>query len=350
MQPPAAPVGTSAASRRNVPVYLWGLGNVQPYNSVTIRAQVDGQITKIGFNEGQEVRVGDLLVEIDPRSYRASLEQAIAKRGQDQAQLDNARRDLQRHAKLVEKNYVARQQVDASEALVAQLEALVKGDEAAIENAKVTLGYATIRSPIDGRVGIRLIDKGNIVHGNDAVGIVTVTQTRPISLLFTLPEDALQGIVQAMANGPLPVAALSRDGQRQLDVGTLTLIDNAVDQATGTIKLKATLPNSEDLLWPGQFVKARLHVGTLRGVVTIPLAALQSGPDGSFAYVVRKDATAEVRKLQVGPPADDVAVVEKGLEEGEIVVTSGQYRLQPDSRVAATPEPSDVRLVTSKRD
>jgi multidrug efflux system membrane fusion protein len=342
------PVAASPAMRSEVPVYLYGLGAVQGYNSVSVRAQVDGQITEVAFQEGQQVKAGDILVRIDARSYQATFDQAVAKRAQDQALLDNARRDLQRYTGLLQQDSIARQQVDATRAQVAQFEAIVKGDEALIDFAKVNLGYTTIRSPIDGRAGLRHVDGGNVVHANEATGIVTITQTRPISVLFTLPEESLQGIIKAMAAGPLPVAALSRDGEEQFDIGSLALIDNAIDQTTGTIRLKATLPNADGLLWPGQFVTARLHVTTLRGVLTIPAAALQNGPDGSFAYRVKGDGTVEVRKLRLGPATPDTAVVEAGLDEGDLVVTSGQYRLQPGVKVAIAASAPSPPVVASQ--
>jgi membrane fusion protein, multidrug efflux system len=344
------PVGASAAVRRDVPVYLFGLGNVQAYNVVTIRAQVDGQITEVAFKEGQELKAGDVLVKIDPRSYQANLDQALAKKAQDQAQLDNARRDLQRYTTLIEKNSIAPQQFDLTQAQVVRLEAAVKGDEASIESARVNLGYATIRSPLNGRAGIRLVDSGNIVHANDANGLVVITQTHPISILFTLPEDSLQDIIKAMAAGPLPVAALSRDGKLQFDVGELTLIDNAIDQTTGTVRLKATLPNSAGLLWPGQFVTTRLHVSTLRSALTVPAAAIQNGPEGSFVYLVKKDGVVEVHKAKLGPINAETAVIEAGLEDNDLVVTSGHYRLQPGTQVEVVANQSETSLVAGKRD
>ncbi len=344
------PVGVSPAVRRDVPIYLYGLGNVQAYNSVIARAQVDGQITEVAFKEGQLLKAGDVLIKIDPRIYQASLDQAMAKRAQDQAQLDNARRDFQRYTTLIEKNAVARKQFDTAQAQVAQLEAAVKGDEASIDYARVNLNYATIRSPINGRAGIRKIDIGNIVHANDANGIVTITQTRPISVLFTLPGDTLQDIAKTMAAGSLTVAALSRDGKQQFDAGDLTLIDNAIDQTTGTIQLKATLPNEAGLLWPGQFVMVRLHLSTLHDVLTIPAAALQNGPDGSFTFLVKSDGTVEIRTLKLGPVNSETAVVEAGLQNGDVVVTSGQYRLQPGSKAEVEASPSETPLTTSKRD
>jgi multidrug efflux system membrane fusion protein len=322
---------------------------VQAYNSVTVRAQIDGQIMEVAFKEGQELKAGDILVKIDPRTYHAGLDQALAKKAQDQALLDNARRDLQRHAALVEKNLVARQQFDTTKAQVAQLEAAVKGDEALVEYAEVNLGYATIRSPLNGRAGMRRIDSGNVVHANDANGIVTITQTRPISLIFTLPEGDLPDILKAMSAGPLAVAAVGQDGKQQIDIGELSLIDNAIDQSTGTVRLKATLPNEAGLLWPGQFVTTRLRLSTMRGVLTIPAAAIQNGPEGRFAYLVKSGVT-EVRKLKLGPVDSETAVVEAGLEDGDLVVVSGQYRLQPGSRITVESNAPAIPIVASRRD
>jgi multidrug efflux system membrane fusion protein len=348
---PAAriPVGVSAVARQDVPVYLLGLGNVQAYNSVTVRAQIDGQITEVAFKEGQEVKAGDILVRIDPRTYHASLDQAVAKNAQDQALLDNARRDLQRHAALVEKNLVARQQYDTTKSQVAQLEAAVKGDEALVEYAEVNLGYATIRSPLNGRAGMRRIDSGNVVRANDANGIVTITQTRPISLIFTLPEGRLQDIVKEMSSGPLAVAAVSRDAQQKFDTGEVSMIDNAIDQTTGTIRLKAVFPNEAGLLWPGQFVTAQLRLSTLRDVLTIPAAAVQNGPDGRFAYLV-KDGVSEVRKLRLAQVDSESAVVEAGLDAGDLVVVSGQYRLQPGLRVTVEEGGPAKPVVANRRE
>jgi len=330
---PAVPVGAATAARRDVPVYLSAIGTVQAYSTVAIRPQVDGQLVSVGFREGQEVHTGDILALIDRRSYKAALDQTVAKKAQDQAQLANARVDLQRYAILTEKNFASRQQLDTTRAQVAQLEAAVQGDDAAIENALVNLDYTTIRSPLDGRTGIRQVDVGNIVHASTTAGIVVVTQTRPIALLFTLPEDLLPRIVWAVAHGPVPVVALSRDGKQQLDAGTLLLIDNQIDQTTGTIRLKATMPNDAGLLWPGQFVNARLLVETQPQAVTVPAAAVQSGPEGALAFVVKPDTTVEVRKLKVGETSAGWTVVESGIVEGETVVTSGHYRLQPGTRV-----------------
>jgi multidrug efflux system membrane fusion protein len=330
---PTVPVTAMRASRQNVPVYLQGLANVQAFNAVTIKPQVDGQLRQIAFKEGQEVRTGDILVQIDPRTYQAALDLALAKKAQDKAQLANARMDLARYTGLVEKNYVARQQLDTTHSLVNQLEATVQGDDASIENARVTLGYTTIKSPIDGRAGIRQVDAGNIVHASDSNGIVVISQIRPISILFTLPEDSVTRVLQSMAEAPLKVAALSRDGKLQLDEGTLEVIDSQIDQTTGTVRLKATLPNKKGILWPGQFVNARLQVASLTQALTIPIGAVKRGPQGAFAFVVKPDSTVDIRQLDLGEVSEGMVVVQSGIKEGESVVTEGQYRLEQGTRV-----------------
>lgn len=329
---PAVPVTVGKAVKRDLQTYLEGLGTVQAYNTVTIRAQIDGQLTKIAVKEGQEVKVGDLLFEIDPRSYQAAYDQAVAKKAQDQAQLANAKLDLQRYTQLAEKNYVAHQQLDATKAQVAQLDAQVKGDEAAIAAAKVTLGYTAIRSPIDGRVGIRNVDVGNIVHANDENGLVVITQLKPIHVVFSLAESNLQNLLKAERTNSAPVTALSRDGAH-LDDGQLDLVDNQVDQATGMIKLRATLPNKSSVLWPGQFVNARLTLEKLSNVVTIPVEAIQRGTEGRSVFIVKSDNSVEQRPITIGTVSEGVAVVTKGVSDGETVVTSGQYRLETGSKV-----------------
>jgi multidrug efflux system membrane fusion protein len=279
------------------------------------------------------MHAGDLLAQIDPRTYQASLDSALAKKAQDQAQLANARLDLTRYTALAEKNYVARQQLDTTRNLVNQLDAAVQGDEASIENARVMLGYTTIKSPIEGRAGIRQVDVGNIVHASDSSGIVVVTQVHPISVLFSLPEDSVTRILQAMNAAPLKVVALSRDGKKQLDEGSLEVIDNQIDQTTGMVRLKATLPNKKGLLWPGQFVNARLQVSTLPLALTIPADAVKHGPEGAFAFVVKPDSTVDIRRLELGETSEGKAVVQSGIAEGEMVVTEGQYRLEQGTRV-----------------
>ncbi len=338
--PPRIPVEVAQAKLRDVPVYLQGLGNVQAFNTVTIRSRVDGELQKVAFVEGQDVKAGDVLAQIDPRPFKAQLDQATAKKAQDEAQLANARLDVQRYTNLVKQNAISSQTLDTQRALVAQLEATIKGDDATIENAAVQLGYTTITAPISGRTGIRLVDQGNIIHATDASGLVVITQLQPISVIFTLPEDALPEIAREMASGPLEVAILSRDEKTELDRGTLALVDNQIASATATIKLKATLPNSANLLWPGQFVKARLLLRTQRNVLTVPPNAVQRGAQGLFAYVVKPDQTADLRPLKVGQIDGAVAVIEGGLQAGEQVVTAGQFRLQPGSHVEARTPPT----------
>jgi multidrug efflux system membrane fusion protein len=330
---PSIPVTVAAASRQDVPVFLVGLGNVQAFNTVTVRAQIDGQLQKIAFKEGQDVHVGDLLAQIDPRTYQAALDQAVAKKAEDEAQLANARLDLQRYAGLVEKNYVARQQLDTTQALVAQLTATVQGDQAAIENARVLLGYTSITAPIEARTGIRLVDVGNIVHAADAGGIVVLTQLHPIAVVFTLPEDSVPRLLKAMKDGALPVSALSRDGQQRFDQGVLELVDNQIDQTTGTVRLKAIMPNHDGLLWPGQFVNAKVLLETLKNKITVPVNAIQRGPQGAFGFVVTQDGTVDVRKLTLGEISEGLAVIEGGIGDGERVVTAGQFRLQQGTHV-----------------
>jgi multidrug efflux system membrane fusion protein len=345
LEPPAAatidpaasagiPVDAVAASRADVPVYLRGLGTVQAYNTVTVHSRVDGEVVKIAFTEGQDVKIGDLIAQLDPRPLQAQLDQATAKQAQDQAQLDNAKLDLTRFQTLGLREFASRQSVDTQAAMVRQLEATVKGDQAAIDNARVQLGYTTIASPIDGRTGVRLVDQGNIVHATDATGLVVIAQLKPISLVFTLAEDNLPAITKAMAGGALAVIALSRDEKDHYGEGTLSLVDNQIDQSTGTIRLKATFPNADLALWPGQFVNARLLLRTEGNVVTVPSDAVQRGAQGMYAYVVKPDSTVALQPVKVGQISAGTAVIESGIEEGQRVVVAGQYRLQPGAKVA----------------
>jgi multidrug efflux system membrane fusion protein len=333
--PAPIPVGIATIARRDVPVYLTGLGTVQAFNTVTVKTRVDGELQKVAFTEGKDVMAGDLLGQIDPRPFQATLDQAVAKKTQDEAQLANAKLDLQRFANLATRDYATKQQLDTQRALVAQLDAQIAGDQATIDSARTQLDYTTITSPLTGRTGIRLVDQGNIVHATDTTGLVVVTQLDPISVIFTLPEDELASVKSAMAAGPASIVAMSRDGKRQLAEGALALVDNEIDQSTGTIRLKGTFANRDGALWPGEFVNIRLLAETARNVVTVPSGALQRGPAGPYAYVVKPDSTVEMRPLQIGQIADGIAIVEAGLEAGERVVTSGQYRLQPGSRVVA---------------
>jgi multidrug efflux system membrane fusion protein len=331
--PPVVRVETAVAARGDVPIFFEGLGTVQAFYTVTISPRVDGELLKLGFVEGQTVKPGDLLAQIDPRPFQAALDQAIAAKAKDVAQLANARRDLERYISLAPEEFTSEQTLETQRALVAQLEAQVLGDQAMIDNARTQLDYTTIRSPIHGRTGIRLTDPGNIVHAATATGIVVVTQVQPISVIFTLPADGLSAVTKAMALAPLSVTAISRDGKNPLGSGTVGLIDNQIDQATGTMRLKATFPNQDSRLWPGDFVNARVLVQTRRDVLTIPSIAVQRGPRGVFAYVVKPDSTVEMRPLQVGEESGAVTIVEKGLQAGERVTTNNQYRLQPGSRV-----------------
>jgi multidrug efflux system membrane fusion protein len=329
--PPPVPVDAAAVQRRDVPVFLDGLGTVQALNTVSVKSRVDGQIQTVSFQEGQDVKAGDVLAQIDPRPFQAALDQAKATKAKDEAQLANAQLDLQRFQNLHQ--YATVQSVDTQKALIAQIQAQIEGDQAAIDNAATQLSYTTITSPLAGRTGIRQVDPGNIIHATDTTGLVVITQIHPISVIFTLPEENLPEIQTAMAQGPLKVVARTRGDEKPLDEGTLELVDNQIDQATGTVRLKATFPNPADKLWPGQFIDVRLQLRVQQNVATVPVTAVQRGPDGLYVYVVKPDATVELRPVQVGEMTDHIAVVEKGLDVGDRVVTAGQYRLQPGSRV-----------------
>jgi multidrug efflux system membrane fusion protein len=341
--PPAIAVDTAAVGHTDVPIYLQGLGTVQAFYTVTVTARVDGEIQKIGFTEGQTVHKGDLLAQIDPRPNQAAFEQAVATKAKDAAQLANAKLDLDRYVLLQPQDLASKQTVDTARANVDQMTAQVQVDQAAVDNARTQLDYTRITSPIEGRTGIRLIDPGNIVRAAGTTGIVVVTQVQPISVLFTLPEEDLPAVGGALAVGPVQVTTLSRDGSTVLDQGTLTLIDNEIDQTTGTAKLKATFSNAHNSLWPGQYVNARVLVRTERNALTVPSAAVQLGPNGPFTYVVKGDSTVEVRPLELGADSGGLTVITKGLALNEHVVTSNQYRLQAGVHVrdnAAAPKAS----------
>ena len=326
--PPAIAVDTAAASHADVPIYLQGLGTVQAFYTVTVTARVDGEIQKIGFTEGQTVHKGDLLAQIDPRPNQAAYEQAVATKAKDAAMLANAKRDLDRYYLLQPQDLASKQTVDTQRATVDQLTAQVQVDQAAIDNARTQLDYTRITSPIEGRTGIRLIDPGNIVRAAGTAGIVVVTQVQPISVVFTLPEENISMVGAAQAMGPVQVTTLSRDGDTVLDQGTLTLIDNQIDQTTGTARLKATFSNTRNTLWPGQYVNARVLVRTERNVITLPSSAVQLGPNGPFTYVIKGDSTVEVRPLELGAESAGLTIIKKGIALNERVVTSNQYRLQ----------------------
>ena len=343
-QPRPIPVTVAQVQRADFPVYLDGLGTVQPYDTVTVRSRVDGQVTKVGFRQGQMVKQGDVLVQIDPRPYQAALDQAVAKKAQDEANLRNAELDLQRYQSLAKQDFASRQQLDTQQATVDQLKAQIAGDQAAIDSAQTQLSYTTIRSPLTGRAGFRLVDPGNIVHASDTTGIVTIVKLQPISVVFTAPEEDVQEINQALAAGKVPVWALSSDGQKVLSQGHLALVNNQVDQASGTIRMKATFANKDNVLWPGLSVATRLLVDTLKQVVVVPENAVQRGPDGLYAFVVNNDNKVEVRPIKVDQQSHGEAVVKQGLSPGQKVVVAGQYRLEQGSLVQATEAPSPAMM------
>jgi len=325
------PVLAAAARIADVPVYFYGVGTAKARNMVIVRPQVDGRILSLNFKEGQDVKRGDMLAKIDPATYQAQLDQAVAKKALDEVQLANAQRDLERYTSLTALS-VAPKTIDTQRALVGQLTAQLKADDAAIANTKAVLEYTNIMAPIDGRTGIRLVDEGNLVRASDA-GIVVITEVRPISVLFTLPQQQLKDINAALAAGAVSVEALESDGKTVLDRGSLQVVDNLVDQATGTIRMKADFPNANLQLWPGQFVNARVLVNTLSQVVVIPTPAVQRGPNGTFAYVVQDDDRVALRPITLALQNEKEAVVAKGVGPAERVVTTGFVRLKDGSRV-----------------
>ncbi|HST09411.1 MAG TPA: MdtA/MuxA family multidrug efflux RND transporter periplasmic adaptor subunit [Terriglobales bacterium] len=332
--PPSIPVAVAAAERRDFPVYLSGLGSVQASNTVSLKSRVDGQIVQIAFKEGQFVKQGELLIVIDPRPYQVALEQAEAALGRDQAQLKNAQLDYQRYQGLFKEGVISQQQYDAQRALVGQLEGTIKADQAAIDNAKLQLVYTRVTAPVSGRIGLRLVDIGNMVHASDTNPLLVVTQLQPIAVVFTLPEDVLPNVVKHMKNRTLEVDAYSRDDTTKLAAGKLLTIDNQIDPTTGTGKLKAMFDNIDSALFPNQFVNARLLLETQKGATVVPAAAIQRGPQGSsFAYVVKPDKTVEVRPVKVSLTQGNMSVISFGVAPGEQVVTDGQDKLQSGSHV-----------------
>jgi multidrug efflux system membrane fusion protein len=337
----AVPVLAVEARIADVPVYLDGVGTARALNTVTVRPQVDGKLLSLSFVEGQDVPKGFLLAKIDPATYQAMYDQAVAKKAQDEATLANAKLDLERYLRLAASNAVNKQQLDTQRALVAQLEAQVRSDQAAIDNARTILSYTDVVAPIAGRTGIRLVDEGNLVRASDTTGIVVITQIKPITVLFNLPQQELPQLTRGLSEGPLPLDALGQNG-KPIDKGKLLVIDNQVDQTTGTVKLKAEFPNENLQLWPGQFVNVRLLIETLSRIVVVPTAAIQRGPSGTFVYVVRADDTVTVRQVKVKQQNDQEAAVEEGLSSGEIVVTSGFGRLREGEHVVVDrPSPVD---------
>lgn len=330
--PPAVPVTVANVTKADFPVYLTGLGTVQGFNTVTVRTRVDGQINQIAFKEGQLVKEGDLIAQIDPRPFQAALDQAKAKKTQDEANLTNAQRDLQRSTKLGD--FATKQTVDTQTANVQQITAQIASDDAAIFNAQTQLDYASIRAPISGVTGIRQVDVGNIVNAATQTGIVTIAQVEPISVIFTAPEEQLPAIASALRAGETKVTALTADGRKVLSEGILSLMNNQVDTTSGTIRLKATFDNKDHALWPGLSVSTRLLVNTLKNATVMPDDAVQHGTDGLYVFVVADGNKADVRKIKVGPSTDGKTLVESGVNVGEQVVTRGQYRVQPGSALA----------------
>jgi multidrug efflux system membrane fusion protein len=334
---PGIPVTEGTVAVADVPVFLNAIGAVQASNMVTIKSRVDGQIMRVDFTEGQEIKAGAPLLQIDPRPFQAVLEQAQAAKEKDEAQLASAQGDLTRSASLVGSGYRAVQTYDQQKATVGQLQAAIKGDEAQINTSKLNLGYADIRSPINGRLGARLVDAGNMVRATDATGLVTITQLKPIFVSFTLAQENAHKIRERQAAAPLEVMAIGGDNKTALATGKLTLIDNAIDPTTGTIRLKATFANDDERLWPGEFVNVRVILSVRKGVPTVPAQTVQDGPNGRYAYVIKDDSTVERRDVEVTAVQDGIAVVTKGLSPGEKVVVDGQYRLTKGARVRIAP-------------
>lgn len=328
-------VTTITAQQRDVPLYLTGVGTVTANASVTVKVRVDGQLDKVAFTEGQDVKQGQLLAQIDPRALKAQLEQAQAQKARDQAQLLNAKIDLQRYTTLLAQDAATQQQFDTQRALVAQLEATVKTDQAQIDYATVQLSYTTITAPISGRTGTRLVDAGNIVHATDTTGLVVINQINPITVLFTLPEDAVHSINKVLLNNhkPLKVIAYKRDTNEALASGDLILLNNQIDTTTGSVQLKGRFANEKHKLWPGQYVNVNLQMSEHAMALTVPAAAIQRGPDGTYVYVVNPDNSAAIQPVKVTRIQDGIAIIGDGLHDGQRVVLEGQYKLKPGSQV-----------------
>ncbi|MNX14910.1 Multidrug resistance protein MdtA precursor [compost metagenome] len=330
----AVPVRIATAAQQDIDIYLRSLGTVTAYNTVTVRSRVSGELVDVAFQEGQQVKAGDLLAQVDPRAYQVALDQARGTQMQNQAQLENARRDLQRYQALFKQDSIARQQVDTQAALVRQYEGAVKSDQANVDNAKLQLDYARITAPISGRLGLRQVDRGNLVSSADTNGLVVITQTQPISVVFTLPETQLPEVRAEIAAGKtLTVEAYDRADTRRIATGTLETLDNQIDVTTGTLKLKAKFDNTDDALFPNQFVNVRLHVLTRKDVTAIPTAAIQQGSAGAFVFLVQPDGTIAVRQVKLGAINSGMVAVNEGLQPGDRVVTEGTDRLRAGAKV-----------------
>jgi multidrug efflux system membrane fusion protein len=339
--PAAVPVLIATAEAKDVPVILRGLGTVQAFNNAPLKSQVGGAVTQINFKEGQDVRKGDLLIQLDPRPYEAVLDQSKAALAKDQAALANAQTDLQRYSKLLAQNFTPEQQYETQKSTVAQDQAAVANDQAAINAAQLNVDYAAIKSPIDGVTGIRQVDIGVLVQANSQT-LVTVTQIEPIFVIFTLPEANIAGIRAAMAQGQLAVQAFAASDEKQIAEGVLDLVDNTVDQTTGTVKLKAEFPNKDKALWPGQFVNAHLVLKLVHDGITVPSVAIQTGPSGPYAYVVKDDSTVDRRPVKIVQTDNNTTLVGSGLQAGERVVTAGQFKLDQGTKVQVSDKPADV--------
>jgi multidrug efflux system membrane fusion protein len=339
---PAIPVSVAKVVRKDVPVLIRALGTVQANYSVLLRTQVDGKLLQVPVTEGQDVKKGDVLAMIDPRPYQAALDAALAKKQQDEALLANAKADLARYTALARRDFASRQQVDTQQAQVNQYTAAIAGDAAVVETAQVNLGFCAITAPFDGRVGLRNVDPGTFVRAAEATPIMPVAQLHPIAVTFTVPQDNLPAIQRSMAEGKPVVIAFGSDNVTQLDRGEVLTIDNAIDATTGTIKVKATFPNAKDTLWPGQFVNTRMTVGTTAGALVVPSSAVQHGQDRLYVYVVKSDQTVEARTVEVRRDDGVSAVVAKGLDEGQTVVTDGYSRLRNGVRVAVAGGPGQA--------
>ena len=333
------PVSVAIVQRQDVPIYLTGLGTVQASFTVGIHSQVDGKLQEVLFTEGQQVKKGDVLAKIDPRLFQAALDQAKAKKAQDVAQFISASKDLERSNTLVKSNITSQQIVDQQQGKVDQLRASIDADEAMIHTAQTNLDYTTITAPSDGRMGVRLVDPGNIVHANDQGALATLVLTRPSAVLFTLPARTLDDIRAAMARGPVEVTAFDQDNRHALATGTVLLVDNIMDQTTATIRLKAMFPNEDDKLWPGEFVNARVLLETRSNAVVVPSAAIQRGPNGLFIWTVTGKDVADPRPIETGSTYDNLTIVTSGLAGGERIVTDGQYKLQRNATVTYTSPP-----------
>jgi len=335
--PAATPVVAARVRRADMPVYLTGLGTVTALNTVTVRAQVDGQLVSVDYKEGQEVRAGQVLAQIDPRPFQVQLEQAEAQQAKDAATLANARVDLRRYQALIEQDAVPRQQLDTQQATVDQLEATLASDRAQIDSARLNLTYARVTAPIAGRIGLRLVDPGNIIHAADPTGLAVITERKPIAVVFAIPQDRLAEVQQQLASGQHPIVdAFDRELSSELGSGTLSAVDSQIDPATGTVKLKAAFANEHDLLFPNQFVNARLKLRELTNALLVPAAAVQRGPQKTYVYVVGADKRVESRDVTVAMTEGDDAAIASGIADGEVVVTDGVERLQPGTSVAVT--------------